>query len=235
MTPAFSSVRHVLFEQGFVYAIANIRGGSRIRRGLAPAGNLTHKQNVFDDFAAAIEHLIAQHYTSPAHLAIEGGSNGGLLMGATLTQHPDLMHCVVSHVGIYDMLRTESSPTGRSTLRSSAPSTIPSSSGPSYAYSPYHHVKDGDALPGVLFLTGANDPRVDAMQSRKIVARLQAANASGEPILLRTSSNTGHGLDSPLSERIAETVDVDAFIFNQLGVTVGRPSHETSTGGVSGS
>jgi prolyl oligopeptidase len=218
MTPAFNAVRHVLFEHGFVFAIANIRGGAEYGEAWHLAGNLTHKQNVFDDFAAAIEHLIARRYTSPAHLAIEGGSNGGLLMGATLTQHPDLMRCVVSHVGIYDMLRTEFSPNGAFNITEYGTVNNLAQFQALYAYSPYHHVKDGTKYPAALFLTGANDPRVDAMQSRKFVARLQAANASGEPILLRTSSDTGHGLDSPLSARIAETVDVDAFIFDRLGV-----------------
>ncbi len=235
LSPGFSSVRHVLFEHGFVYAIANIRGGAEFGEAWHLAGNLTHKQNVFDDFAAAIEHIIARHYTSPAHLAIEGGSNGGLLMGATLTQHPDLMRCVVSHVGIYDMLRTEFSPNGAFNITEYGTVSNLDQFKALYAYSPYHHVKDGTHYPACLFLTGANDPRVDAMQSRKFVARLQAANASDKPILLRTSANTGHGLDSPLSARIAETVDVDAFIFNQLGVSAGTPARESSTGGVSGS
>jgi prolyl oligopeptidase len=219
VSPGFSSVRHVFFEHGFVYVIANIRGGSEFGASWHLAGNLTHKQNVFDDFAAAIEHVIARRYSSPAHLAIEGGSNGGLLMGATLTQHPDLMHCVVSHVGIYDMLRTEYSPNGAFNVTEYGSVRDPEQFKALYAYSPYHHVKDGKRYPACLFMTGANDPRVDAMQSRKFVARLQAANASGEPILLRTSSDTGHGLDSPLSERIAQTVDVDAFIFDRLGVS----------------
>jgi prolyl oligopeptidase len=224
LTPSFSAVHHVLFEHGFVYAIANIRGGSEYGEAWHLAGNLTHKQNVFDDFAAVLEYLIAHHYTSPAHLAIEGASNGGLLMGATLTQHPEFMRCVVSHVGIYDMLRTEFSPNGAFNITEYGTVRDLAQFKALYAYSPYHHVTEGTRYPAALFLTGANDPRVDAMQSRKFVARLQAANASGEPILLRTSGNTGHGLDSPLSERIAETVDVYAFLFEQLGVfAVSRP------------
>ncbi|HEV3024659.1 MAG TPA: prolyl oligopeptidase family serine peptidase, partial [Pirellulales bacterium] len=224
MTPAFSAVRHVLFEHGFVFAIANIRGGAEFGEAWHLAGNLTHKQNVFDDFAAAIEHLISRRYTSPAHLATEGGSNGGLLMGATLTQHPDLMRCVVSHVGIYDMLRTEFSPNGAFNITEYGTVNNLAQFQTLHAYSPYHHVKDGTKYPAALFLTGANDPRVDAMQSRKFVARLQAANGSSEPILLRTSSDTGHGLDSPLSARIAETVDVYAFIFDCLRVFAGSRS-----------
>jgi prolyl oligopeptidase len=218
MTPTFSSVRHVLLEQGFVYAIANIRGGSEYGETWHRQGNLTHKQNVFDDFTAALHYLIDQKYTSPNRLAIEGGSNGGLLMGAILTQHPRLMRVVVTHVGIYDMLRSEMSANGTFNIAEFGTVKDPAEFRALYAYSPYHHVKDGEHYPAVLFLTGANDPRVDPMQSRKMVARLQAANASDEPILLRTSSTSGHGLDSALSERIAETTDVFAFIFDRLGI-----------------
>jgi prolyl oligopeptidase len=218
MTPTFSSVRHVLLEQGFVYAIANLRGGSEYGETWHRQGNLTHKQNVFDDFTAALHYLFDQKYTSPSRLAIEGASNGGLLMGAILTQHPHLMRVVVSHVGIYDMLRSENSANGTFNIAEFGTVKNPEQFRALYAYSPYHHVKDGEHYPAALFLTGANDPRVDPMQSRKMVARLQAANASSEPILLRTSSNSGHGLDSALSERIAETTDVYAFIFDRLGI-----------------
>jgi prolyl oligopeptidase len=218
MTPAFSAVRHVLLEHGVIFAVANLRGGSEYGESWHRQGNLTHKQNVFDDFAAVLRHMIDRGYTSSPKLAIEGGSNGGLLMGATLTQHPRLMRAVVSHVGIYDMLRSELSPNGAFNIAEFGTVKDPAQFQALYAYSPYHHVQDGVRYPAILFLTGANDPRVDAMQSRKMTARLQAANASGEPILLRTSLNTGHGLDSPLSERIDETVDVYAFLFDRLGV-----------------
>lgn len=222
MTPTFSAVRHVLLEQGFVYALANLRGGSEYGEAWHRQGNLTHKQNVFDDFTAALHYLIDQGYTSPSHLAIEGGSNGGLLMGAMLTQHPHLMRVVVTHVGIYDMLRSELSANGTFNIAEFGTVKDPEQFRALYAYSPYHHVQDGEHYPAVLFLTGANDPRVDPMQSRKMAARLQAANASDEPILLRTSSTSGHGLDSSLSERIAETTDVFAFIFDRLGITYRR-------------
>lgn len=221
LTPTFSSVRHVLFEHGFVYAVANLRGGGEFGDPWHLQGNLTKKQNVFDDFAAVLQHLIARKYTSPEHLAIEGGSNGGLLMGATLTQHPDLTRCVISHVGIYDMLRVELSPNGVFNITEFGTVKDPEHFRALYAYSPFHRVKDGTQYPAVLFLTGANDPRVDANQSRKMTARLQAANGSDKPVLLRTSSNTGHGGDNPLSERIEQTVDVYAFLFDQLRVKVG--------------
>jgi prolyl oligopeptidase len=211
----------VLFDRGFVVAVVNLRGGAEYGEEWHTAGNLAHKQNVFDDFAAALRHMIDKKYTSPAKLAIEGGSNGGLLMGAALTQHPDLMACVVSHVGIYDMLRVELSPNGAfnvpefGTVKDSAQFRA------MYAYSPYHHVKDGTKYPAVLFLTGANDPRVDPMQSRKMTARLQAAGGPGATVLLRTSSSSGHGLGTALSEQIAEAVDVYAFLFDRLGVAPG--------------
>ena len=149
-----------------------------------------------------------------------GGSNGGLLMGAELTQHPELFKAVVSTVGIYDMLRVERSTNGAFNVTEYGTVKDPGQFKALYAYSPYHHVKDGTAYPAALFLTGANDPRVDPMQSRKFVARLQAANAAKTPILLRTNMSSGHGLDMALSERIAQDVDVYAFLFHALGVTV---------------
>ncbi len=154
------------------------------------------------------------------HLAIEGGSNGGLLMGATLVQHPELMKVVITHVGIYDMLRVELSANGAFNVPEFGTVEDEQHYKALRAYSPYYNVKDGEKYPAVLFLTGANDPRVDPMQSRKMTARLQAATAAKAPILLRTSAGSGHGLDSSLSERIEETVDVYAFLFEQLGVKV---------------
>lgn len=218
ITPGFSAVRHVLLEQGFVYAVANLRGGGEYGEPWHRQGSLTNKQNVFDDFEAAARHLIARGYTSSAKLAMEGGSNGGLLMGATLTQHPDLMRAVVSHVGIYDMLRVELSPNGVFNIVEFGTVKNPEHFAALHAYSPYHNVTDGVQYPPILFLTGANDPRVDPMQSRKMVARLQAATGSKEPILLRTSSNAGHGGDTALAEKIEQTVDVFAFLFDRLGV-----------------
>ncbi|MBE2216108.1 MAG: S9 family peptidase [Opitutaceae bacterium] len=213
--PSFSARRRVLIEQGVVWAEANIRGGGEFGDAWHRQGNLTRKQNVFDDFAAACRHMIEAGYTSSARLAIEGGSNGGLLMGAMLTQHPDLARCVVSHVGIYDMLRVELSPNGTFNIPEFGTVKDRDQFAAMHAYSPYHHVVEGTRYPVVLFLTGANDPRVDPMHSRKMTARLQAAGAT---CLLRTSANSGHGIGTALSARIEETVDVDAFLFSQLGV-----------------
>jgi prolyl oligopeptidase len=217
--PAFRPELRILFDHGFVVAVVNLRGGGEYGEDWHRAGMLTKKQNVFDDFAAALKHMIAQKYTSPEKLAIEGGSNGGLLMGALLTQHPDLVRCVVSHVGIYDMLRVELSPNGAFNIPEFGTVKDAAQFKALHAYSPYHNVKDGTKYPAMLFLTGANDPRVDPMQSRKMTARLQAATPGGV-VLLRTSASSGHGLGTALSERIEETTDVFAFLFNQLGVAV---------------
>ncbi len=218
LSPSFSPIRRVLLDQGFVIAVANLRGGGEFGEPWHLQGNLTHKQNVFDDFAAVLKHMVDRKYTSPSKLAIEGGSNGGLLMGATLVQHPELMKTVVAHVGIYDMLRVELSANGVFNIAEFGTVADLEQFRALYAYSPYHHVQNGTRYPSVLFLTGANDPRVDPMQSRKMTARLQAAAPTDVPILLRTSSNSGHGAGTGLSERIEQTVDVYAFLFDQLGI-----------------
>jgi prolyl oligopeptidase len=218
LAPSFSAIRRVLLDQGVIVVTANLRGGGEFGEPWHLQGNLTNKQNVFDDFAAVLRHMIDRHYTSPSKLAIEGGSNGGLLMGATLVQHPELMKTVVSHVGIYDMLRFELSANGVFNIAEFGTVADLDQFRALHAYSPYHHVSGGTRYPSVLFLTGANDPRVDPLQSRKMTARLQAAAPADVPILLRTSSNSGHGAGTGLSERIEQTVDVFAFLFDQLGI-----------------
>ena len=224
LSPYLSAVRRVWIEQGGVYAIANIRGGGEFGEAWHRAGMLTQKQNVFDDFAAAMEHMIEAGYTTPERLAITGGSNGGLLMGAMITQHPDRFRAVVSHVGIYDMLRVERSPNGAFNIPEYGSVADPDQFQAMRAYSPYHNVRDGIAYPAVLFMTGANDPRVDPMQSRKMTARLQAANQGGGPILLRTSRNTGHGGGTALTERINQDTDQYAFLFHTLRLPYHRVS-----------
>lgn len=218
--PAFRAYLRVLIEQGVVWAQVNIRGGGEFGDDWHRQGNLTKKQNVFDDFHAACRHMIGAGYTRTARLAIEGGSNGGLLMGATFTQHPEIAKCVVSHVGIYDMLRVELSPNGAFNIPEFGTVKDPAQFAALHAYSPYHRVKDGAQYPTILFLTGANDPRVDPMQSRKMTARLQAAGAT---CYLRTSADSGHGIGSSLSQQIEEKVDVYAFLFTQLGVRYRAP------------
>lgn len=219
ITPAFRASRKILLEQGVIFAVANIRGGGEYGDQWHRQGNLTNKQNVFDDFAAAALHLIERKYTTTGRLAITGGSNGGLLMGAMITQHPHMMKCVVSHVGIYDMLRVELHPNGAFNVPEFGTVKDKAQFEALFAYSPYHNIKAGTQYPATLFLTGANDPRVDPMHSRKMAAALQAANAADTPILLRTSMDSGHGAGTPLDEQIAQAVDVNAFFFAQLGVT----------------
>ena len=219
MSPNFDFTRRLWFDRGGVYVVANIRGGGEFGEEWHKAGNLTKKQNVFDDFAAAAEYLIKENYTRPAKLAIQGGSNGGLLMGAMITQHPDLFRAVVSSVGIYDMLRVELAPNGAFNVTEFGTVKDPEQFKALYAYSPYHHVVDGTKYPAVLMMTGANDGRVAPYHSRKMTARLLAANKSENPILLRTSSSAGHGIGTALSERIKQSADIYAFLFGQLGMT----------------
>jgi prolyl oligopeptidase len=218
MSPNFDFTRRLWFDRGGVYVVANIRGGGEFGEEWHKAGNLTKKQNVFDDFAAAAEYLIKENYTRPGKLAIQGGSNGGLLMGAMITQHPDLFRAVVSSVGIYDMLRVELAPNGAFNVTEFGTVKNPEQFKALYAYSPYHHVVDGTKYPGVLMMTGANDGRVAPYHSRKMTARLLAANKSENPILLRTSSSAGHGIGTALSERIKQSADIYAFLFAQLGM-----------------
>jgi prolyl oligopeptidase len=213
-SPRFSPGLRVWLDRGGVQVVANLRGGSEFGEEWHRAGNLTHKQNVFDDFIACAEYLVRKGYTNPQRLAIEGGSNGGLLMGAALTQRPDLFQAVVSHVGIYDMLRVELSPNGAFNVPEFGTVQDSLQFSAMYAYSPYHHVQDGTRYPAVLFMTGANDPRVDPMHSRKMTARLQVAGAP--VVLLRTSANSGHGGGTPLDEQIEQEVDVYSFLFDAL-------------------
>src|SRR6184192_756413 len=219
MSPNFDFTRRLWFNRGGVYVVANIRGGGEFGEDWHKAGNLTKKQNVFDDFAAAAKYLIKEKYTRQEKLAIQGGSNGGLLMGAMITQHPDLVWAVVSAVGIYDMLRVELAPNGAFNVTEFGTVKNPEQFKALYAYSPYHHVVDGTKYPSVLFMTGANDGRVAPYHSRKMVARLDEATKSDNPILLRTSLSAGHGQGTALSERIKQVADIYSFLFAQLDIS----------------
>ena len=216
MTPSFEFPRRLWFDRGGVYVVANIRGGGEFGEDWHKGGNLTKKQNVFDDFAAAAEYLVRQKWTRPEKLAIQGGSNGGLLMGAMITQHPDLIGAVVSSVGIYDMLRVELAPNGAFNVTEFGTVKDSDQFKALYAYSPYHHVVEGTNYPSILMMTGANDGRVAPYHSRKMVARLDAANKSSKPVLLRTSTSAGHGIGTALSERIKQLADIYSFLFAQL-------------------
>jgi prolyl oligopeptidase len=219
MSPNFDFTRRLWFDRGGVYVVANIRGGGEFGEEWHKAGNLTKKQNVFDDFAAAAECLVAEKYTRSEKLAVQGGSNGGLLMGAMITQHPELMRAVISQVGIYDMLRVELAPNGAFNVTEFGTVKNPEQFKALYAYSPYHHLVDGTKYPSVLMMTGANDGRVAPYHSRKMTARLDEANESENPILLRASSSAGHGQGTALSERIKQLADIYSFLFAQLRTT----------------
>lgn len=219
MSPNFEFTRRLWLDRGGVFVVANTRGGGEFGEEWHKAGNLTKKQNVFDDFAASAEYLIKQKWTRPEKLAILGGSNGGLLMGALITQHPDLVRAVVSAVGIYDMLRVELAPNGAFNVTEFGTVKDPEQFKALYSYSPYHHVVDGTKYPSILFMTGANDGRVAPYHSRKMIARLDEANKSNNPILLRTTSSAGHGIGTALSERIKQLADQYSFLFAQLGMS----------------
>jgi prolyl oligopeptidase len=220
MTPAFSRSLLLWLERGGMVAVPNIRGGGEYGEGWHQGGMLGNKQHSFDDFTAAAEWLIRERYTSPARLAIAGGSNGGLLMGAVLTQRPELFRAVVIQVPLLDMLRYHRFLIARL--------WIPEYGSPDdleqfrwlRAYSPYHQVRDGTPYPSVLLATAESDTRVDPMHARKMTARLQAASSSGHPILLRLESRAGHGAGKPLSKVLDELTDTWTFVFSELGVEV---------------
>jgi prolyl oligopeptidase len=218
MTPAFSRSLLLWLDSGGVVAIPNIRGGGEYGERWHQEGMLGRKQNSFDDFIAAAEWLIAEGYTTPERLAAAGGSNGGLLMGAVLTQRPDLFRAVVVQVPLLDMLRYHRFLIARLWIPEYGSAEDPEQFPWLRAYSPYHHVRDGVAYPAVLLATAESDTRVDPMHARKMAARLQAATASPRPILLRLESRAGHGAGKPLNKVLEELTDTWTFVFSELRV-----------------
>jgi len=218
MTPAFSRSLLLWLERGGVVAIPNIRGGGEYGEDWHQQGMLGRKQNSFDDFVAAAEWLIARGYTVPERLAAAGGSNGGLLMGAVLTQRPDLFRAVVIQVPLLDMLRYHRFLIARLWIPEYGSAEDPAQFPWLRAYSPYHHVGDGVAYPAVLLATAESDTRVDPMHARKMTARLQAATSSPRPILLRLEARAGHGAGKPLNKVLEELTDTWAFVFSEVGV-----------------
>jgi prolyl oligopeptidase len=217
LTPKFATTRFLFLEKGGVLAIANLRGGGEYGEDWHRAGMLDKKQNTFDDFIAAAEWLIANKITSKDKLAIQGGSNGGLLMGAVTTQRPDLFKAVVCQVPLLDMTRYHKFLIARL--------WIPEYGNPDketdfkwiYAYSPYQKVKEDTAYPAMLITTAASDSRVDPLHARKMAARLQAT-VSTAPILLRQETRAGHGAGKPRGLILDEQTDVWSFLFSQLGM-----------------
>jgi prolyl oligopeptidase len=222
MTPAFSRSMYLWMEHGGVYAVANLRGGSEFGEDWHRAGMLEKKQNVFDDFIAAGEYLIAQKYTDSDHLAIQGGSNGGLLMGAMITQRPDLFRAVVCQVPLLDMLRYQNFQIAKLWIPEYGSAEDAKQFDWLYAYSPYHHVKPGVEYPAILFMTGDTDTRVDPMHAKKMAALMQSEAKNGDskdkPILLRIETKAGHGQGKPVAKQIEESTDMYSFLFWQLGM-----------------
>lgn len=221
--PRMRATYRVWLDAGGVVAETNLRGGGERGEAWHKAGSLTNKQNVFDDFASCAKALTDLGYTTPQKLAISGRSNGGLLMGAALTQHPELYRAVAAGVGIYDMLRYELTSNGAFNITEYGTVKNEDQFKAIYAYSPYHNVKDDVPYPSTLFYTGANDPRVDPYNSRKMTARLQYATANlphPPTILLRASADVGHGMGSPLAAEIEEQSDVLTFLLHELGASL---------------
>jgi prolyl oligopeptidase len=221
MTPAFSATLFQWFEAGGVYALPNLRGGGEYGDEWHEAGMLDRKQNVFDDFIAAADWVIANGYTSPAKLAVSGGSNGGLLTGAALTQRPDLFRAAIVAVPLLDMLRYQQFLMARYWVPEYGSAEDPGQFEALRAYSPYHQVQPGTPYPAVFLTAGENDARVHAMHARKMAALLQASTSSDpaeRPVLLWADREAGHGQGKPLNLRLREVVDQRVFLMWQLGM-----------------
>ena len=222
LTPAYSATIAAWVERGGVYAIAGLRGGSEEGEAWHRAGMREHKQNVFDDFAAAAEHLVQAGYTRSDRLAISGGSNGGLLVGATLTQRPEMFRAVVCSAPLLDMIRYERFGLGETWNDEYGRADDPVEFGWLQVSSPYHHVVEGTDYPAVLFTVFESDSRVDPLHARKLCAALQWATSSGRPVLLRAERQVGHGARS-VARTIDLQADVLAFLADQLGLALTEP------------
>jgi prolyl oligopeptidase len=221
LTPMFSASRFLFLERGGIIAIPNLRGGGEYGEEWHQAGMLGKKQNVFDDFIAAAKWLLRERRcTDREHLAIQGGSNGGLLVGAALTQRPEMFRAVVCAVPLLDMVRYHKFLIARLWIPEYGSADDADQFKWLYAYSPYHRVKDGTAYPAVLLEAAESDSRVDALHARKMAARLQAATSSVQPILLRLETKAGHGAGKPRAKVLDELTDTYSFLFWQLGVKV---------------
>ncbi len=221
LTPGFSVTRIAWLEQGGVLAVANLRGGGEYGRAWHEAGTKMQKQNVFDDCIAAAEYLIAQKYTNPEKLALQGGSNGGLLVGAVVNQRPDLFAVAIPQVGVMDMLRYHKFTIGRYWAVDYGTSEDSKEMFEYlYKYSPLHSIQNGKEYPAILVTTADHDDRVVPAHSFKYAAALQNSDIGDRPHLIRIESNAGHGGGKPLDKTIEETVDIFSFIFFNMGVDV---------------
>ena len=218
--PAWSPTLVPFLESGGLFCLANLRGGGEFGEAWHRAGMLDQKQHVFDDFLAAARWLIDAGLTTPGRLGITGGSNGGLLVGAAMTQRPDLFGAVVCQVALLDMIRYERFKVARLWAAEYGSADEPEGFEWLYAYSPYHHVRDGARYPPILLTTGEEDSRVDGMHARKMAARLEQANPDGT-VLLRVESRAGHGQGKPISKVVDEQVDIQSFLAWALGRCAG--------------
>ncbi len=218
LTPSFSIVNAIWMEQGGVYAVPNLRGGGEYGKKWHDAGTQLQKQNVFDDFITAAEYLTAEKYTSPEYLAIRGGSNGGLLVGATMTQRPDLMKVALPAVGVMDMLRYHTFTAGAGWSYDYGTSEdSPEMFEYLKAYSPVHAIKEGVSYPATLVTTADHDDRVVPAHSFKFAATLQEKQSGKNPALIRIETNAGHGAGTPISKTIEQYADIFAFTFYNMG------------------
>ena len=217
-TPAFGRGVILFLERGGLYAVAHLRGGGEYGEDWHRQGMLAQKQNVFDDFLAAADFLVQEGHAARDRLAIMGGSNGGLLVGAAVTQRPGLFRAAVCQVPLLDMIRYHLFRIARLWIPEYGSADDPEAFRWLYAYSPYHHVRDGTPYPAVLLTTGESDSRVDPLHARKMAARLQAATSSSHPVLLRIEARAGHGQGKPLSKALEEWADVWTFVFAELGL-----------------
>jgi prolyl oligopeptidase len=217
--PSFIGSLYPWLEAGGGFALANLRGGGEYGEEWHRAGMLGNKQNVFDDFIAAAQYLVGQGYTRPERLAIRGSSNGGLLVGAALTQRPDLFGAVICEVPLLDMVRYHLFGSGRTWIPEYGTAERAEDFGWLHAYSPYHHVQKGTAFPAVLFASSDTDDRVDPMHARKMTAAVQAASTGDGPVLLRIEANAGHGGADLVKSFVEQYTDFYAFLFDQLGMT----------------
>ena len=218
LTPGFNPSALMFVEQGGIYCVANLRGGSEYGEAWHKAGMLENKQNVFDDFIAAAEYLVAEKYTSSDKLAIHGGSNGGLLVGACEVQRPDLYAVCLPAVGVMDMLRYHKFTIGWGWAVEYGSSDHEEQFAYIYKYSPLHNIRKGVAYPATLVMTADHDDRVVPAHSFKFAAQMQYCQAGDAPILIRIESNAGHGAGKPTSKRIDEAADMYAFLFQNIGV-----------------
>jgi prolyl oligopeptidase len=217
--PRFRSSFFVWLEQGGAVAIPNLRGGGEYGEDWHRAGMLLKKQNTFDDFIYAAKYLIKHRYTSAARLAIRGGSNGGLLVGAAMTQQPDLFRVVACHVPLMDMVRYHKFGSGKTWIGEYGSADDPAQFKAIHAYSPYHRVRRGTRYPALIMLSADSDDRVDPMHARKFLAALRWATTSTYPVLLRVEEKAGHGGGDMIKKRVARTADEYAFVLKELGVT----------------